>query len=564
MNKFYLPLIIFSAVFSVHPCTSILVTKGASSDGSVIVSHSDDDELMDPRIIYVPAQDHREGEKRPVYYDPTAFGSTPFRYVGKDRGPAYDEPDQAPFEPLGYIDQVPHTYAYFDSNYGIMNEHQLMIGETTAGAKFEPHEIAGQRIFYSAELSRVALERCVKARDAVMLMGELIDTYGYYGKGEVLLIGDKEEGWVFEMCAGTSVASKGLWVAKKVPDGEVFVSANQFRIRDVDPSDPDMMFSKNLFDELQKSKWWNPKKGKLDWLKAVSLGEYRHPYYNLRRVWSVVSRIAPSAHFSPWVKDGYSRDYPFALKPDRKLNVSDVMALHRDHYEGTDFDTTKGLAAGPFGCPYRYFGPYDGRSRDVYHDKKMWGAWERPLSVYYTSYTYVNQARSSLPDPIGGICWFGYSKPALACFVPFYVGVSALPDAYQNANSLKYDRSSAYWTFNFVATWAALKYSYMKVDILDKQAAIEQAEYKEIPSIDSEALARYQKSPDQATAYLTDYCTQNAMSAVSQWRELSDLLITKYANGWVNFPELSKGVGYPEKWLKQTDYSKGPITYRKR
>ena len=284
---------------SIFPCTNILVTKGASSDGSVFVSHSDDGSLTDQRVIYVPARDYEPGSKRAVFYDDVAFGSTPRRYVGKDRGPGYDDASLTPSKPIGFIDQVAHTYAYFDGNYGIMNEHQLMIGEATNGAKFEPQPKENERIFFSSELTRVALERCTTAIDAVRLIGDLIDQYGFYGSGEALFLADPEEGWLMEICAGTSEKSKGLWVAKKIPDGEVCVIANEFRIREVDPDDRNMKFSKNLFDELQKSGWWNPKEGKLDWLKAVSFGELNHPYYSLRRVWRITQKLHAVEAFFP-------------------------------------------------------------------------------------------------------------------------------------------------------------------------------------------------------------------------------------------------------------------------
>jgi len=260
-------LVICCYIPSIDACTTILVTKGASEDGSLFVSHSDDDELSDQRIIYVPAADHKLGSKRPVYYDKIAFEPSINRYVGTSRGPGYDIPSLPQSKPIGYIDQVPHTYAYFDGGYGIMNEHQLMIGECTNGAKIELKPEKGKRIFYSAELSRVALERCKTAREAVELMGKLIDKHGYYGTGETLLVGDKEEGWVFEMACGTLDGKGGLWVAKKVPDGEVFVAANEFRIRELNPNDPNMLFSKNLFDVAKARGWWKPSDGKLDWLK---------------------------------------------------------------------------------------------------------------------------------------------------------------------------------------------------------------------------------------------------------------------------------------------------------
>lgn len=545
-------------------CTNILVTKGASSDGSVFISHSDDGSMTDQRMVYVPARDFEEGAKRPVYYDAVAFGSAVARYVGKDRGPGYDDSSDIPSKPLGFIDQVPHTYAYFDANYGIMNEHQLMIGEATNGAKFEPEPKEGQRIFYSAELSRVALERCRTARDAVLLIGDLIDRYGFYGSGETLMLGDTEEGWVMEMCAGTSDASKGMWVAKKVTDGEVFVAANEFRIREINPNDPSMIFSKNLFSELEKSGWWDPKNGQLDWLKAVSYGEMNHPYYSLRRVWRIMQRLQPSHSFSPWVKDGFTKEYPFSIRPDQKVDLSTIMMLHRDHYEGTPFDMTKGLAAGPFGCPYRYAGPYDGSSENVLADKKMWGAWERPISVNTVGYMYINQARDFLPDPIGGICWFGPDKPYLTCFTPFYCGVSDLPKAYQIGSPLKFDLESAWWVFDFVANFAALKFSYMKEDILAVQKEIEKVEMLKIPSIDAKAHEIYLQDSDALGRYLTSFCTQNAEDVLSHWRNLSEMLIVKYNDGYVNIPTLAQEVGYPIEWLKKVHYDRGPITYKKR
>ncbi|MDO9509617.1 MAG: C69 family dipeptidase, partial [Thermovirgaceae bacterium] len=215
-------------------CTTIIVTKGASADGSVMVSHSDDNELMDQRIIRVPAQNHAPGELRPVFCTAAAMGAFPqynsFTYprmVTGDRGRGYDTAGPVSI-PLGHIPQVERTYAYFDGSYGIMNEHQLMFGECTNGSKLTPDPEPGKRIFYSAELSRVALERCRTAREAIKVIGELIEEYGYYGTGETLPVGDTMEGWVIEMAPSPDGVG-GLWVAKKVPDGEIFVGANEFR-----------------------------------------------------------------------------------------------------------------------------------------------------------------------------------------------------------------------------------------------------------------------------------------------------------------------------------------------
>ncbi len=572
MNKVFLMLVFIILFFSfAYCCTTILVTKGASTDGSVFVSHSDDDELGDQRLVYVPAMDHPEGSKRPVVYERCSLGHNPKyensiqRYVGEARGPSYINNDLPQSVPIGYIEQVTHTYAYFDANYGVMNEHQLMIGECTDGAKVEPQP-SSERLFYSAELSRVALERCTNARDAIELMGELIDEYGYYGTGETLLVADTEEGWVFEMCGYDENSSDGLWVAKKVPDGEVFVASNMFRIREVDPDDPDMIYSDNLFEVAKNKGWWDPEDGPLDWLSTVSNGEYNHPYYSLRRQWSIFNRLSPSSNFSPWVENSFTYEYPFSIKPDNKLTVQDVFALHRDHYENTEFDMTKGIAAGPFGTPNRYIGEYDGNQNNVNDtNNEMVGAWERPVSVIYCGYVYVNQARGFLPDPIGGVCWFGPDKPSETCFVPFYVGMSELPKSYSTGTTEKFNSEVAWWVFNFVANWADLKYSYMTKDIQKLQKDLEDKEVIMQAAIETAALELYKIDETLAKEYLTRYSIDNTNYVLDKWRELAVILIEKYDDGYLNDENgMAQEIGYPQWWLDEVGYSDGPTSYEKK
>jgi len=547
-------------------CTTIVVTPAASVDGSTYVTHSDDNELMDERLIFVPAMDHDPGETRNVYCSACALGEYPeyasFSYprvVCAERGPGYDTQGSPVSIPLGAIPQVPRTFAYFDGSYGIMNEKQLMIGECTCGARIQLGPDPDRRLFYSSELSRVALERCSTAVDAVRLIGGLIEDYGYYGTGETLLLGDPREAWVMEMCCGTMDSTGGLWVARRVPDGQVFVAANEFRIRDIVPGDPDILYGSNLFETCEARGWWNPEDGTLDWLRAVSLGEYNHPYYSLRRVWRVLSMVAPSLGLSPWVEDGYTRDYPFSVEPDTPLDTRAVMALHRDHYEGTEFDMTLGPAAGPFGYPYRYFGPYDASGDVADPDVPLEGAWERSLSVDYCGFTYVNQGRSWLPDPVGGICWFGPDKPAETCFVPFHCGVSGLPSSYQACNTAVFDRESAWWAFNYVADLSAFKYSFMRRDIETLQETIELREMADVAHLDSLACS---SDPGEIPGVLAAWCASNADSVVSLWWGLSESLITKYDDGYVNSPEhMAHEVGYPHRWLVTTEWVEGPVRY---
>ncbi len=547
----------------------MIITKGASADGSMMVCHSDDDELSDQRMIYVPAQDHEPESMRGIVDNSTVCYP---RIVSKDRGPAYELPGWAETPIIGKIPQVEHTYAYFDGNYGIMNEHNLMMGECTDGAKYQPsyvteEDAAGKgihrRLFYSAELSRIALERCKTARAAVELMGSLIDTYGYFSTGETLLVADEDEGWVFEMCALPDEEFHSAWVAQRIPDGTVFVAANEFRIRKITEGNPDQIFSRHLLPGLEKLGWADPKAGPVDWLKSVSWGEYNHPYYSLRRVWRMYDRINPDKGFSPWVSGGgYTTDYPFSLSPKTKLTASDVFSLYRDHYEGTPFDLTKGVAAGPYGDPNRYIGPYDGNQNNVTQGQTLYGAWERAISIFYQGYTYVAQTRPAAPELTKGIVWFGPDVAYTTCFSPFPSKVSDLPHACQIGDPQKFDRASAWWAFDFVANWARLNYQRVcKVDIQPLQQMLEEMQAATLLDWDK----KFAEGGDPTE--LASVCEQNLNDILTRWRELADMLIAKYSDGFINPPPTPPQnqppipIGYSADWLRLTNYRNGPVNY---
>ncbi len=560
----------YFVVSGVEACTTGIVTPGASVNGAMYVFHSDDGHLADARLMYVPAADHPAGTLRPVFYDAVSMGELPeyasfgyCRYAGPFRGPDYENPGVPQSEAIGFIPQVEHTYAYFDGNYGIMNEHQLMFGECTDGSKTDNTLPGPKRLFYSSELARVALERCKTASDAVDLIGHLIDTYGLYGTGETLPVADPKEGWVIEMVPGPDDLPS-LWVAQKVPDGEVFMAANEFRIRELDPDNPNQRFSTNLHAVAQAKGWWKPEDGKLDWLKTVSLGEYNHPYYSLRRVWRLLDKLAPSKQFSPWVEDGYTHAYPFSITPDKKLARLDVLNLLRDHYEGTEFDMTKGVAAGPFGCPYRFLGPYDAGGDVSDPNQKHEGAWERPLSVYYCTYSFICEGRSWLPDPIGGILWFGNAKPAETCYTPFYVGITQIAEPFRTCDARMFTRDSAFWAFNFVENWAGLNYEKIHQDIVNKRDPLEKEISDAIDAADPEALKKYQEDPESARAWLTEFCHNAASNTFIAWQIFGDRLVARYADGGMNYPgRLNDKLGYPKEWLMTTSWPNGPTKYEK-
>jgi dipeptidase len=548
-------------------CTTMIITKGATADGSMVVTHSDDDELADQRVIRVPAADHPEGSLRPIMPE-----SYPYpRMVTSGRGPGYDTAGWAATEPIGEIPEVAHTYAYFDGNYGIVNEHNLMMGECTNGAKCEPHYVTAEeaaetdqhrRLFYSSELSRVALERCRTAREAIALMGELIDKYGYYSTGETLLVSDEDEGWVFEMCALPSETRHSAWIAQRVPDGEAFVAANEFRIREVPSQDYEQIHSQTLVEDLQAVGWWDPKDGRLDWLRAVSPGEYNHPYYSLRRVWRIFDRMNPDLGLSPWVQDGYTTAYPFSIAPNHKLGLEEIFSLYRDHYEGTQFDLTMGTAAGPYGDPNRFAGRYDGNQNDVTNGITTYGAWERPISVFYQGYSFVLQTRPNVPEPARCLMWFAPDISYTSVFAPFYVKCTEFPWSYQSGDPRQFDRTSAWWAFDFVANWARLNFQRMtRADILPLQAKKEREARAAIAAVDDDV----RDDPERALQTITDFGIANAGSLLDAWWSLADRLVAKYSDGYIGPPAETRAsptpIGYPATWLTATDYANGPVSY---
>lgn len=545
---------LFCVASSALACTTILVGKNATVDGSVMVAHCDDG-LGDGSMVYVPAMDHPKGAKRPVYYaqyaldfDPKWGATIAHRLACKGRGPVYDRTDVPASVPIGYIPEVPHTYAYFDGSYGIVNEYQLAMGEDTDKAKVQPDAVAGKRLFYSSELSRVALERCKTAREAIKLMGYLIKTYGYYGTGETLLVADPQEAWVMEMAAYDEKDPGGVWVAERIPDDSFYVSANQFRIRDVVKGNPNMMYSSNIFSVAQKKGWWKPSDGPLDFARVYGNGERKYPYHALRRVWRAESLVAPSLNLPAWVDGPFTRAYPFTVKPDKKLSVQDLFKIYRDHYEGTEFDLTKGIAAGPFGNPSRL----DGSSPNVK------GHFERAIDVIDCGYTYVVQCRSWLPNEVGGVTWYGANRPGTSVFMPFYVGANTLPECIQKADLLKLDRGSMWTAMNFVDNYSMLRYCDMIKDIQTVQSKFEQRFFSDQPKVEEQALTLLKNGDRQgAKDLLTHYSDSIASDVLSQWWTLADSLYVKYDDGYITTPEeIGQEAFYPDWWLKATDYQK--------
>lgn len=505
-------------------CTSVLVTKGASVDGSVMTTHSCDGNY-EFRIHLIPAKRHSPGTMRPVYKG----GGR-----GREKGEA---------RIVGEIPEVEQTFARYDAAYPFMNEKQLAIGETTIGGKRELYNNEG--LFDIMALERIALERAPTAREAIKIMGELAAKYGYSDNGECLTVIDPKEAWMFEIFGPGPIEVGAVWAARRIPEGEVGVSANRSRITTLDLNDKDhYMASENVFSLAEEMGWWEPESGE----EFVFNKAYANPpgFYNIRREWRVFDILAPSLKLDPW-----DTNVPFSVKPDKKVAPRDLMRIHRDYYEGTEFDMTKGLAAGAFGSPNRW------ATRTRAPEGTI--GWERSISIFRCSYCVVLQCRDWLPDWIGGIAWFAEDDPKTSCFVPFYCGITKLPEAFEIGGRDKFERESAFWAFNFVANWAELKFSYMIEDIKKMYTTFEEGFFNLQPIIEKRAQELYKEKPELAQEYLTEYSCTMAQRTVDEWWEFGDYLIAKYSDGYINLPTTGRTVGYPKEWLDAVGFGKKKI-----
>jgi dipeptidase len=502
--------------YSGWACTSVLVSRGASKKGVPLISYSCDGEFH-PLIRIIPPADYPAGEMAEI---------RGWRKV------------------LGKIPQVAHTYKVV----GLMNEHQLALGETTFGGREELINPDG--MFQYFPLMLITLQRAKTAREAVRVMTGLVEEYGYGSEGESISIADKEEAWLLEI-VGTGPGGKGaIWVALRIPEGLVCATANMSRIRTFPLGDPEnCLYEPRVIDFAVQKGYFNPKSGKpFDFSRAYNPPTEEQVRYSARRIWSIFRRIAPSQKFSPEYSDGQGRGkaYPLWVKPDQKLDVRDVINLHRDHYEGTEFDMTRDEAAGSFGSPDRW------RPMKWEVNGKKY-VWERPIATQQVGFVYVAEPCPWLPETMGGIVWYGVDNPFTNFFIPFYTSITRLPESFTRGSLAGYTRDSAWWTVNFVANFANLRYDSMIKDIQALQSEIEDMYFGSQDAVEAAAIQLLKtRGPGFAIDFLTRYCVDHAEMNVTRWQQLGDFLITKYNDGYIQDDNhRPREVGYRESWLRK-------------
>jgi len=505
-------------------CTNILVSKGASADGSVMISYNADaGGFMEP-LYYMDAKDWGAKDSLEIY-----------------------EWDTGKF--LGKIKQVAHTYKVI----GNMNENQVAVGETTFGGRDELQKPNG--IIDYGSMMYIALQRSKTAKEAILIMTDLVKEYGYASEGESISVSDPNEAWIFEIIGKGSKEKGAVWVARKVPDGYICAHANQARIREVPVKDKEnCIYASDLFSFAEKMGFWDPKSGKeFSFVDAYCPVNPEGLFLCEGRIWSIFRRAAPSQTFSTdyWRGIKGAEPYPLFIKPDKKISVKDMISLMRDHFESTEFDMTKGFMAGPFGCPYRWKNLYFQAEGDTV---TKYG-WERPISTQQTAFSFVAQSRASLPNAIGGVFWYGVDDTYSNCYTPLYCCMLERPEPFSKADVTKFDWSSASWIFNLTANYAYTKYSYIIKDIQAVQKEIEDNSFAIQAAVEKTALELEKTDHKLAVKYLSDYSVSHAEMVVKRWKELLEFIITKYNDGYINDGKENgrhpKGVGYGSEWIKR-------------
>jgi dipeptidase len=526
-------------------CTVVIVAKKASTDGSVMSTHTCDCGVCDWTWRYIPPADYEEGSVRRIYYVPQ------FRTTPPSKGLRWDIYEQN-FTGLE-IPQVPHTYGYLHGLFGYMNDNQVAIGESTIGNRRQMNNSTPTPKFDITMLTLLAMERAATAREAIQIMGRLAEEHGYGNtdSGEMLAVSDPKEVWIFEiMPVGplwTPETGKpgAVWCAQRVPDDHVSVCPNESRIGEINLKNKDyFMASSNVIELAVEMKFYDPDSGKpFSWKHAYSPSETSASSSkgSRARMWRFFDLVAPSQKFSP---DKSNMDFPFSIKPDKKYSVDDVIAILRDHFDGTEFWAAKGIQGGPFQNPNHL--PYG-----FTYEEKRYNT-PRCIGVNRAEYITVTQCRDWLPNPIGGIVWIGLGAQDTGCFMPFYQGVTRIPRSFEIGDHWEFDRKSARWAFDYVDFHAQVVYSYAIKDVREAQEKWELAAIHRTSEIDAQALKLYKKSPDQARAYLTEYSNNNANLVVNAWWDLGDALLVKYNHLWnYDVKERKRDrLEYPDWWLK--------------
>ncbi|MCQ2177157.1 MAG: C69 family dipeptidase [Bacteroidales bacterium] len=522
-------------------CTNIIVTPGASADGSAMVSYA--------------ADSH------------TLFGDLRFRPAGRfGKGERLDIIEWDTYKPLGSITQAAYTY----QTVGNQNQYQLTIAETTWGGRLELMDPAG--IMDYGSLIYVTLQRARTAREAIRTIVALANEYGYPSEGETFSIADPQEVWIMDLI-GKGPDNKGIvWVARRIPDGYVCAHANQARIRTFPLDDPETLYAPDVISFAREKGYFSGSDEEFSFREAYCPLDFGTVRGCDARVWSAFNILCDgkftyekdgeevTADSYDWINYamGYdlSDELPLWVKPERRITVKDVADVMRDHFEGTPMDMTLDIGAGGNALPYRW------RPMDFEWEGKMYCN-ERAIATQQTGFWFVAQSRGNLPDEIGALQWFGCDDAATSYLTPIYTNTRKVPECLRegNGNILEYSPTSQFWICNRVANACYKMYNQMAPYVRVEVDKFENDQiFNKVPQVDSMLLSvfngRNGKHPGRRSAVrrvingITNYTVSTAQTQFYSWVKLEETLLVKFIDGNVKAQN-------PDGSFKHTEHFKG-------
>ena len=540
-------------------CTNFLVTKGASVDGSTMISYAADSHVLYGELYHYPAADYPEGAMRDLYdWDSGKY--------------------------LGQIPEVRHTY----NVVGNMNEYQLAIGETTYGGLEELWH--GEGLMDYGTLIYISLQRCKTAREAIRNIAELTSKYGYISEGESFSIADTEEVWIMEMIGKGKFGKGMVWVARRIPDGYVCGHANQARITQfplakknktsvtskdfkkfMTDMNIDCIYADDVISFAKKNNFYVGKDEDFSFSDVYAPVDFSGARGCDMRVWAMFNRVTdgmeaywdyatgrdikrekPYVHGEPQTIENFPKNrMPLWVKPNNKVSVLDMMSFMRDHLEGTELDMALDLGAGPFHSPYRW------RPMGFVVDGVEY-MHERTTATQQTGFSFVAQSNANSIPEIGGIIWWGVDDAASTVYCPMYTCMTEIPLCYRvgNGSMMEYSETAGFWIFNQVSNWAYTKYDFIHPEIAEKQAEYEQGWVKSVQNINTKAAEIYAKNPKEAVIFLTKYSNDEANRLCADWKTFYQYLFVKYMDGNVKTARaIPEGYKYYAPKVEQPRYS---------
>jgi len=519
-------------------CTNFLITKGATKDGSTMITYSADSHVLYGELYYWPAKKWPAGAMVDVY-----------------------EWDTGKF--MGKIPQKSQTY----SVVGNMNQFQLSIGETTFGGRGECSDSTA--IVDYGSLIYMTLQRAKNAREAILTFSQLVTAHGYASSGESFSIGDPNEAWILELI-GKGQGKKGaVWVARKIPDGYISGHANHPRIttfpladgkisitsKDLDKifnPEVETIYAYDVIDVARSFGWFSGDDKDFSFSDTYAPLDFSGARFCEARVWSgfnmVNSQMGQYLDYA--MGENLKNRMPLWVKPDNKLGLKDVMGMMRNYYQGTPMDMTKDVGAGPYGSTVRWR-PMEWEVDGVKYIH------ERAISTQQTGFSFVTQSRSWLPDPVGGIIWFGVDDTYYTVYSPMYCGITKVPETFAvgNGDIMTFSDNAAFWVFNQVTNFAYTRTRLLIGDLQNKQSELEDGYIAETAGIDKSAATMFKTKPEDAVKFLTEYSVKSGNKTVTEWKDLYRFLFTKYVDGNVKEKQpVPKNYKYVAPKLSQPGY----------